>query len=134
MTIKEVVTHNFLEEHNIHEFIFAKSSRKGMDEYIGTIYEIYDEHLKGKPFMLIILDIHQSGMLPVKYATAIMEKTFKELAPFPKPYVAYLSDGGIDGSLISSMDYTASKHVDRLNFPFGERDKAIDWLMTKGIE
>lgn len=66
ITTQKVVTHHFLEEHNIHEFIFAESSRQAMDEYIGTIYDIYDEHFKGKPIMLIILDIHLSGMLVSK--------------------------------------------------------------------
>lgn len=134
MITKSVVTYNYLEDSNIHEFIFAESTRKAMDEYIGTIYEIYDVHLKGTSSMRIILDIHQSGMLPVKYATAIMEKTFKELAPFPKPYVAYLSEGSINDSLISTMNYTASKHVDRLTFQIQDRNIAIDWLLSKGID
>ena len=134
MIINQVVKYNFLEDDNIHEFIFTESSRKAMDEYIGRIYEIYDEQLKGKPSMRILLDIHLSGMLPVKYAAAIMEKTFKELTPFPKPYVAYISAGGIDDSLISTMNYTASKHVDRLTFLLKDRHKAIDWLVTKGIQ
>lgn len=132
MTTDPVVRYQFLEEQTIHEFIFVEATRKAMDQYIGTIYEIYDEHLKGKPSMRILLDIHQSGMLPVKYASAIMEKTFKELAPFPKPYVAYLSEGNLNDSLISTMNYTASKHVDRLTFQIQDRDKAIEWLVSKG--
>ncbi len=127
--ITEVVTYQYIEEHNIHEFQFDESSRKGMDEYIGILYEIYEEQLKGQPYIKIILDIHKSGMLPVRYATAIMEKTFKELSPFPKPYVAYLTDGNsTDNSLISTMDYTASKRVQRLHFPIDARDQAIQWL------
>jgi hypothetical protein len=134
MISSKVVTYNFIEAHEIHEFVFAESSRKGMDQYIGYIYEIYNERLKGKPKMRILLDIHKSGMLPVKYAAAIMEKTFKELAPFPKPFVAYLSAGGMDNSLISTMNYTASKHVDRLMFSYEDRDKAIEWLVSKELE
>jgi len=133
MTSNKVVTYNFMEAQEIHEFIFAESSRKAMDQYIAYIYEIYDERLKGKPKMRIILDIHKSGMLPVKYASAIMEKTFKELAPFPKPFVAYLSAGGMDNSLIATMNYTASKHVDRLTFSIRDRDKAIEWLVSKEL-
>lgn len=134
MTTDVTVTYNFLDDVQIHEFIFASAKRQAMDDYIAIIYEIYDEHLRGKTAMRIILDIHQSGMLPVKYASAIMEKTFKELAPFPKPYVAYLSAGGMDNSLIATMDYTASKHVDRLTFPSTDRDKAIEWLVSKPID
>jgi len=128
---KQVVSYNYIEAHDINEFIFTKSSRLGMDEYIGFIYEFYEERIKGKSEVLIILDIHQSGMLPIKYASLIMEKTFKELSPFPKPFVAYLTDETSDRSLINIMDYTASRQVDRLHFPLDDREKAIEWLLTK---
>ena len=125
----EVVTYNYIEEHDIHEFIFDESSRKAMDEYIGTIYEIYDEHLKGRASVRIILDIHKSGMLPVRYATAIMERTFKDLAPFPKPYVVYLTNNSMDNSLINTMNYTASRKVRRAHFTFTQRNEAIQQLL-----
>lgn len=129
---KEVITYRYLAEHDIHEIIFDEASRKSMDEYIGTIYEIYDEHLKGRNHVKIMLDIHKSGMLPVGYAAAIMEKTFKELAPFPKPYIAYLTDrNNADNSLITTMDYTASRKVQRLHFPYEERETAIEWLLDR---
>ncbi len=134
MTANVTVTYNFLKDQQIHEFIFVTANRQAMDDYIAYIYEIYDDYLKGKSAMRILLDIHQSGMLPVKYASAIMEKTFQELSPFPKPYIAYLSAGGMDDSLIATMDYTASKHVDRLTFPVNDRDKAIEWLISKPID
>lgn len=128
---KEVVTYNYLEEDDIHEFIFDESSRQGMDEYIGFIHEIYDEHLKGRSEVRIILDIHKSGMLPVRYATAIMEKTFKELSPFPKPYVVYLTNNTVDNSLVNTMDYTASRKVSRLHMPYEQREDAIAWLLDR---
>lgn len=133
MIKKTVVTYNYIEEHDIHEFIFDESSRKGMDEYIGFIYEIYEEQLKGKPSMRIILDIEKSGMLPVRYAAAIMEQTFKELNPFPKPYVAYLTSDRSDQSLINTMDYTASRKVQRVNFLGEQRDNAIAWLLEREL-
>jgi len=128
----EVVTYNYIEEHDIHEIIFAESSRKAMDEYIGIIYDIYDEHLKGRSSVRIMLDIHKSGMLPVRYATAIMEKTFKELAPFPKPYVVYLTNNSMDNSLINTMNYTASRKVKRAHFTYDQRDEAIQELLKRG--
>lgn len=133
MIAKTVVTYNYIEEHDIHEFIFVESSRKAMDEYIGFIYEIYEEQLAGQPMMRIILDIEKSGMLPVRYATAIMEKTFKELHPFPKPFVAYLSANLSDDMLISTMDYTASRKVNRRKFLSTERDEAIEWLLEREL-
>lgn len=131
MNDNTVVAYHYLHEHDIHEWIFAESSRQGMDEYIASIYEIYDDYLKGKPDVLILLDISQSGMLPIKYASLIMEKTFKELSPFPKTYVAYLSSELADKSLVNIMDYTASRKVNRLYFPLEDRDQAIEWLLSK---
>ena len=131
MQSKTVVNYNYLANEDIHEFIFAEAGRVGTDEYIAFIYEIYEQHLKDKPHMLAILDIHKSGMLPVKYASLIMEKTFKELTPFPKPYIAYLSNDSSDQALIGIMDYTASTKVDRLCFPLDKRDLAIEWLVEK---
>ena len=135
MTAENLVRYNFITDHIIHEFIFTESSRNSMDEYFAFLYEIYDEHLKGKPAVRIILDVHQSGMLPVKYGTLVMERMFKDLAPFPKPYIAYLYASSTDRSLISGMDYTtALKPVDRLSFPYDEREKAIEWLLTKAVD
>ena len=129
---KEVITYNYLADYDIHEIVFDEASRKSMDEYIGTIYEIYDEHLKGRDYVKIMLDIHKSGMLPVNYASAIMEKTFKELAPFPKPYIAYLTErNNADNFLITTMDFTASRMVQRFNFAIEDREQAIQWLNDK---
>lgn len=133
MQAKEYVTYQYLEEYEIHEFIFAESSRRAMDDYIGFIYEIYDDYLKDKEGMRIILDIHESGMLPLRYASGIMKKIFEELQPFPKPYIAYLYDESIDQTLINSMGQTTSVSVTRLDFLYKERDTAIEWLMTKSI-
>lgn len=131
MSDKNVVAYNYLEDQDVHEWIFAESSRRGMDEYIASIYDIYDDHLKGKPDVLILLDISQSGMLPIKYASLITEKTFNELSPFPKTYVAYLSSDLADKSLVNIMDYTATRKVNRLYFPLEDRDRAIEWLLSK---
>ncbi|PJF33605.1 MAG: hypothetical protein CUN57_01705, partial [Phototrophicales bacterium] len=77
------------------------------------------------------LDIHKSGMLPVKYAGAVMDKLFKELAPFPQVYIAYLSDDPADSSLIGIMDYTIPNNVNRARFPVDAREQAIEWLLSK---
>lgn len=125
---REIVTYNYLEQCGIHEFIFDESSRKGMDEYFSILHEIYDEYLKDKCAVGIILDIHKSGMLPVRYASAMMESLFKELV-FPTPYIAYLTDNTADNSLINTMAFTASDKVTRLHFYYEQRDEAITWLL-----
>lgn len=77
MISKSFVTHHFLEEHDIHEFIFSKTSRAAVDEYFDFIREIYDQHLKGRQKAFIILDIHESSMLPVKYARIEWRSCFR---------------------------------------------------------
>lgn len=102
-----------------------------MDEYMQLLRDLHEDYIKDRADLLIILDIHESGMLPVKYAAAMMEKLFKDLAPFPRVYIAYLSDDASDKSLIGIMDYTASANVNRLQFPVNGHDQAIEWLLAK---
>lgn len=131
MSSATVVHHTYLQEYDIHQYFFKEASRLAMDEYVQLIHDIHEDHIKGRPDILIILDIHESGMLPVKYAAAVMDKLFKDLAPFPQVYIAYLSDDAADNSLIGIMDYTIPNNVNRIRFPFDARDQAIEWLLSK---
>mgnify|MGYP006921656194 CR=1 FL=1 len=131
MSDTTAIRYTYLEEYDVHEYLFKESSRRAMDEYVQLIHEIYEEHIAGRSDILIILDIHESGMLPVKYAGAVMQKLFEDFAPFPKVYITYLSDDASDKSLIGIMDYTIPIDVDRVQFPVQARDQAIERLLKK---
>jgi len=132
MITKNLVSYNYLESYNIHEFIFSESSRWAMDEYIEFIHELYEEHFKDQEFR-VILDISQSGMLPIRYSSAIMEKTVKELAPFPKPHIAYLSDDTTIHNLISTVNMGASSRGSWIQYSVTQRSQAIEWLAAATV-
>lgn len=131
MTDKPVVAHTYLDDVDIHEFVFANASRIATDKYIAIVQEIYPQYIKGKPNVLFIIDIHMSGMIPLKYASLMTEKISQTLSPFPKTYIAYLSDNKSDQMFISTLSYTIKSEINRQLFSVNDRDKAIEWLLAK---
>lgn len=125
------VDYVFWDEYDIHEFIFHEATRKSLDDYMEYLRAIYPTQLANKPSMRVILDIHATGMLPIKYAQAVMDQLLTDCKPFPTTYIAYLTETNIDKSLITSLDYTAPKQINRMTFPYEKRDDAIAWLLTK---
>ena len=61
-----LVQYKFLSGH-IHEFVFNKSNRQAMDEYLEHLQRLLPALQEGDAW-LSILDLSKSGMVPIRYS------------------------------------------------------------------
>lgn len=69
-----VITHVSL-DNNIHELAFAESSRDAIDQFLGLLVDFY-QNSNGET-AYIVLDMRESGMLPLRYLTKSLRKLFE---------------------------------------------------------
>ncbi len=69
-----VITHVSL-ENNIHELVFSEASRNAIDQFLEMLVSFYQETPGEHPY--IILDMRESGMLPLRYLTKSLRRLFE---------------------------------------------------------
>ena len=69
-----VITHVPL-DNNIHELVFEESSRDAIDQFLGMLVDFYQNEDGENPY--IILDMRESGMLPLRYLTTSLRQLFE---------------------------------------------------------
>jgi len=69
-----VITHVKL-ENNIHELVFSESSRRAIDQFLDILVGFYhDADANG---IYVVLDMRQSGMLPLRYLTKNLRRVIE---------------------------------------------------------
>ena len=121
------LTYSVVDE-DIHQFYFLKASRKALDEwhqYLMALFPTISEDDR----VLMILDITESGMQPMRYALRLAKQLEQKLGTLPATRYAFIYDRGVMLSLISSFfNILNLSNSDIQYFPTDKRADAIAWL------
>ena len=64
-------------ENNIHQFVFKAANRQAIDKYGELLKEALDNLGDGEPW-LSILDMSESGMIPLRYGVKVISEVSKD--------------------------------------------------------
>ena len=132
--MQKVVLHNFIEKYQIHEFTILESTLQAVQQYHQCFDKIYDDYLN-KASVRFMLDVSSSGMLPIRANEVAIKETFKKYPHFPVTYLAYLTSSKMDYNLINLLNYNPEvRQNNRQVFDIKDKDKAIEWLLSKAID
>lgn len=70
-----VITHVAL-DNNIHELVFAESSHDAIDQFLVMLIDFYKEANDNSAY--VVLDMRESGMLPLRYLTKSLRRLFEQ--------------------------------------------------------
>lgn len=122
---------------DIFEFKFRNNTTTAINDYISAMFMLLkdrrDQNKLHQPIHVIV-DVAESGLYSLRYAlTRIKEDLIPHTTDIPRIYFAYITDDSGDRMLIEQFQYMQNTRQKDSRKVFGsdERDKAIDWLLSK---
>lgn len=101
-TIEKHITYSYIAEDDIHVFVFHQSTRQAVDEWVEQMDLIYAE-LTEDSIVRILMDIRESGALPVNHAITRGREWMNSLLIHPPAALVYLTGGDLVTKLISNI-------------------------------
>lgn len=129
LDVKTTLVHyTYHKNENIHEMYFTQSSRGAVDEWVMLMTAIY-KHITDKDSVRLLLDISDSGVLPLNYAIGQGRKWSNSLVIHPEARLAFLYRSDALRSLANTL--LSALRMGHLRVRFFEpnnREGAVAWL------
>jgi hypothetical protein len=119
-TVEHSTHHN-----RIHQFTFLEASRESVDEWI-VFMDILLARIDASQSLLMMLDMRQSGILPLTTVHARLLKLFEAQKERPKGKIALILPEQSSASLANSMVQIFSRYNEVQTF--ATYDSAWDWI------
>ena len=115
----------------IHEFVFQDSSRASVDQWVNQLIHILDATPK-EITLPIIVDIRQSGMLPIAYMIQVLRDIYLDYGQRPAIRLAFLSENNALMVFVQLLaGVAAASDTQPLQYQqFNTSDDATEWLLT----
>lgn len=118
-----IITHLAL-DNNIHELVFAEASHDAIDQFLGMLVDFYEETNGDNPY--IILDMRESGMLPLRYLTKSLRRLFERYPEHESAKIALVLEDPQMLNVTRALLRTIMKR-ESVQY-FTKMDKARLWL------
>lgn len=118
-----VITHLAL-DNNIHELVFVEASHDAIDQFLGMLVDFYEETNGDNPY--IILDMRESGMLPLRYLTKSLRRLFERYPEHESAKIALVLEDPQMLNVTRALLRTIMKR-ESVQY-FTKMDKARLWL------
>lgn len=118
-----VITHITL-DNNIHELVFAESSRQAINQFLDKLVEFYEQ--AGDEHLYIVLDMRQSGMLPLRSLTQSLRSLLQTYPDHDAATIALVLDDPQMLDVTEALLKTIMRR-DTIQY-FTQLDKARLWL------
>ena len=128
------LTYTYHTDTGIHAFTFRKSNRAAVDDWLAHMDAIYADKT-GADSLAILIDLRQSGTLPLSYIFTRATKWVRQLRVHPQVRLALLNKPGENILTALSDKFLQTMrlgHLETANFYGQADDKALDWLLHKG--
>ncbi|MDX2163588.1 MAG: hypothetical protein SF162_19895 [bacterium] len=118
-----------LREDGIHQFTFKASVPGAIDAWMEQVSGIY-AHVTADDTLLFLIDLRESGTLPIAYTFQKARIWLKTLHVHPNVRLAMLHNDEVLISLITTfMDALRLGHLKTATFRRAQAQAAIDWLL-----
>jgi len=130
MNKKKTLDYTYHEKFDIHEFKPYISTREVIIPYIEILDRIIPETIEKKaPCALIIWNLEQAEIFPLRLQSAYFQKMVEKYPDIPPAFIVYLTDRNSDHTLIGAH-FTTRKDT-REVFSVKERESGIQWLLER---
>jgi hypothetical protein len=119
-----------LHDNGIHEFILMEATRRGVDQLVELINQLYDKTTPDETVYEIIE--FRGGMPPISYAVQRAREQLARYPKMPKLRAVILYDTDLFISFIIPLANVIFSRVNNLNvkyYPKSNREAAIAWLL-----
>ncbi len=127
------LTYNYRTETGVHEFVFHQANRAAVDDWLDYMNQIYDGKTQ-QDKIYFLLDLRQSGSLPMTYSSSKGLQWMKALKVHPKVRLAMINkpEETILTALFDRLLQTMRLgHLKSANFYGDADDKALEWLLEQ---
>ena len=124
-----LITH-LRQDNNVHELIFTEASRRSTDQLIEMLANFYRQEQQEQIYLL--LDMRQSGMLPLRYLTVEMRRLNEQYAKHAPIFIALVLEDVNLIEVTSALMRTIMRR-DSAQY-FTDIDKARLWLNLEQIK
>lgn len=111
-------------DNNVHKLFFIEANRRSSDEFIEILTDFYQNVELDNVYLL--LDLRESGMLPLRRLTTNMRHINEEYPNHPAVHIALALNDGLMVDVTSALMRTIMRR-DSIQY-FTDIDKAYQWL------
>lgn len=111
-------------DNNVHELVFNEASRQAADEFLSMWAALYERNEAN--MLYIVLDMRDSGMLPLRYLTTQMRDMLQQHPDRESAHIAIVLDDPQILSVTQALMRTIIRRQ-RVQY-FTQMDKAYFWL------
>ena len=111
-------------ENDVHELIFSEASRNSVEEFIALLFDFYEN--LGVEHIYLLLNLRESGMLPLRHFTARMRELNQQCPNHPALHMALALNDSTLADVTSALMRTIMRR-DSAQY-FTDIDKAYFWL------
>jgi hypothetical protein len=119
-----------LHDNGIHEFVLLEPSKRGVDELVGRINQLYDSTPSNEKLRELIQ--FRGGMPPISYAMQRAREQMARYPSLPSLRVVIMYDTNLFISFIMPLANILFSRADKINMkymPTNKRDAAFEWLL-----
>jgi hypothetical protein len=116
--------------------VFTNNSRQAVDTYIDQMIIVMEKHIASAGVnvpMRTLLDVTQSGMFSVKYASTVVTERLQAYPSRPEQFYAYVVNSMQDEAVIQMMDAILARRLQhqRRVYTADQYDAAVAWLQDR---
>ena len=118
---------------------FSKNHRQAVDDYLDQMaFPLLQAHIEADKVntpICIVMDVSQSGMLPVNYMLGRVRQMFSQFKQLPEYYIAFITNKIDDSIVVRMIDGMTARNMANTRRIFSPEafDDAIEWLVNVSL-
>jgi len=117
-----------VEKEEVHQFTFYTASTEAVDFFFDTMGRIYAEDVTKDTIVLVIMDVRESGLMPLSYAFRQARQWMNQQPYHPPAFVAVVHKDNFLLTLLE-MSFKSMRLGHLRTASFSELDAAYQWLL-----